>query len=217
MANLERLDITPIETPEPNLAHIFKHSITQEVVYNLMTFNQRIQLHREMAEWIESNHGSDLASHYPSLAYHWGRSESRSKTLHYLERAGAAALRSFANREAVAFLTEALELDAQAGRPTDAARRAHWHLQIGEALVHWTRYGEARDHLEQGLELLGLPSLAGKPAILRFTGLLKAPSAAAQPPIEAAQLPGLGSPRAARPAGRKSRLLTIGRGLLPLR
>src|SRR5439155_19717418 len=31
---LERLDITPLDTPEPDLAYIFKHIITQEVTYN---------------------------------------------------------------------------------------------------------------------------------------------------------------------------------------
>ncbi len=45
LAALARLDITPIEAVEPDLSYIFKHAITQDVVYNLMLFAQRRQLH----------------------------------------------------------------------------------------------------------------------------------------------------------------------------
>ncbi|HET9224643.1 MAG TPA: AAA family ATPase, partial [Roseiflexaceae bacterium] len=54
---LARLDITPQEAPEPELTYIFKHAITQEVVYDLMLFSQRRQLHRSVAEWYESTFG----------------------------------------------------------------------------------------------------------------------------------------------------------------
>src|SRR5207244_10104123 len=32
---LERLDLTSVETPEPDLAYLFKHIITQEAAYSL--------------------------------------------------------------------------------------------------------------------------------------------------------------------------------------
>ncbi|MEK7277702.1 MAG: guanylate cyclase, partial [Chloroflexota bacterium] len=41
---LDRLDITPRDRPEPDLAYIFKNIITHEVAYNLMLFSQRRQL-----------------------------------------------------------------------------------------------------------------------------------------------------------------------------
>jgi tetratricopeptide (TPR) repeat protein len=60
---LARLDITPQEAPEPELTYIFKHAITQDVVYNLMLFAQRRQLHRSVAEWYESTYvGQELGS-----------------------------------------------------------------------------------------------------------------------------------------------------------
>ncbi len=65
LANLERLDITPLETPEPELAYLFKHIITQEVVYNLMTFSQRQGLHRKAAAWFEEVYSEDLSPYYP--------------------------------------------------------------------------------------------------------------------------------------------------------
>jgi class 3 adenylate cyclase len=46
---LEKLDITPLEAPDPELAYIFRHIITQEVTYGLLTFAQRKRLHQAAA------------------------------------------------------------------------------------------------------------------------------------------------------------------------
>jgi class 3 adenylate cyclase/tetratricopeptide (TPR) repeat protein len=58
LSRLARLDITPLDAREPELAYSFKHAITQDVVYNLMLFSQRRQLHRAAAEWYERTYGS---------------------------------------------------------------------------------------------------------------------------------------------------------------
>ena len=156
---LSELDIILPEIPEPDLAYLFKHSITHEVVYKLMTYSQRRQLHRLAAEWYEQRYGDDLSPHYSLLAHHWSRSDETDKALYYLDLAGQQALRNFANAEAITFFTEALALDDSSTTTGDAThpRRARWELQLGEAYVHWTRYQEGRQHLERGLRLLGKP------------------------------------------------------------
>ena len=58
---LARLDITRLETPEPDLSYIFKHIITQEVAYNMMLFSQRRELHRAVADWYEQTYAEDLS------------------------------------------------------------------------------------------------------------------------------------------------------------
>ncbi|HMA36909.1 MAG TPA: adenylate/guanylate cyclase domain-containing protein, partial [Chloroflexia bacterium] len=104
---LQMLDLTPLDTPEPELTYLFKHIITQEVAYDLMLFAQRRQLHQAVAEWYErTGAGSELL--YPLLAHHWGKAQDPAKTLAYLEQAGRHALRSGAYQEAVRFFTEAL-------------------------------------------------------------------------------------------------------------
>ena len=50
---MERLDLTPCESPEPDLSYTFKHIITREVAYNLMLFSQRRALHDAVAAWYE--------------------------------------------------------------------------------------------------------------------------------------------------------------------
>ncbi len=76
------------------------------------------------------------------------------RAVDYLELAGFAALRTFANEEAIEFLAEARDLDAGAEARHRTPRRARWLLALGEAHVNLSRYREGRETLEQGLRLL---------------------------------------------------------------
>ncbi|MCP4357229.1 MAG: AAA family ATPase [Chloroflexi bacterium] len=161
LLELEQLKIILQEIPEPDLAYIFKHNITQEVAYNLMTFAQRKQLHQQTAEVYETYYAHDLNSAYELLAHHWSRAEDSIKAIYYLEKAGEQAVRNAADEEAIHFFTKALELDEAAGFICKKNRRARWHLRTGEAYVNWTRYKKGFHHLTTGLMLLNKPKPAG--------------------------------------------------------
>ena len=155
--DLHRQDFTVPDTPEPDLAYLFKHVVTQEVAYGLLLYAQRRQLHRAVAEWYEQTQADDLASLYPLLAYHWGRGEEPTKTLTYLELAGGQALRAGAYQEAVDFLTDALSM-AETIQPAPATlRQAQWHRQLGDAYMGLGRLRESRQHADQAVALLGSP------------------------------------------------------------
>ncbi|MFQ5399559.1 MAG: AAA family ATPase [Anaerolineae bacterium] len=167
LAVLKNLDITPLEAPEPDLVYIFKHIITQEVAYNLLTFGQRQQLHRAVAEWYEQTHAPDLASCYPILAHHWMQAEVPEKAITYLELAGEQATRSYANREAIRFYGDALRLErmlaADVGFPSrpslvteEQLRRAVWRRNLGWAYMNLGQLNEAPANLQESLRLLGL-------------------------------------------------------------
>ncbi|NBR30285.1 MAG: hypothetical protein EBT83_18040, partial [Betaproteobacteria bacterium] len=51
----------------------FKHIITQEVTYGLLSFAQRRDLHRAAGGWLERAHAGALNEVYPLLAHHWSR------------------------------------------------------------------------------------------------------------------------------------------------
>jgi tetratricopeptide (TPR) repeat protein len=154
---LERLDITPLETPEPELSYIFKHIITREVAYNLMLFAQRRELHRAVAEWYERVYANDLTSFYPLLAHHWGQAGVTEKTLDYTEKAAEQALHSFANQEAVDFFSQALALDARMEPGSGRLRRGRWERQLGQAYWGLGRLEESRKHFQRAVALLGWP------------------------------------------------------------
>jgi class 3 adenylate cyclase/tetratricopeptide (TPR) repeat protein len=165
---LERLDLTPLESPEPDLAYIFKHVIIQDVTYNLMLFAQRRQLHRAVARWYERAYASDLSTYYPLLAHHWSKADEPVKTLDYVDKSGLQALRNGAYHEAAEFFTEALQ---RAPTTTAPLVRARWERQLGESLYGLGRLAESRRHLRSSLKLLGWPEPA-TPGVMVF-GVLR--------------------------------------------
>ncbi len=165
---LDRLDITELESPEPDLAYIFKQLTTQEVAYNMLLFAQRRALHQAVAEWYERTYADDLSPFYSILAYHWQAANAIPKAIDYLEKAGQQALHNYANAEAVEFFSRALaltepgpaEVDGEQAAVEAASlrlRRAGWETNLGQAYVNWAKLSEGRAHLERGLALLGYP------------------------------------------------------------
>ena len=155
--DLQRQDFTMLDTPEPDLAYLFKHVVTQEVAYSLLLYAQRRQLHRAIAEWYEQAQADDLPTVYPLLAYHWGRAEEPAKTLAYLELAGEQALRAGAYQEAVDLLTEAWSRSKAVQPAPDVLRQARWHRQLADACEGLGRLPESRQHAERAVALLGRP------------------------------------------------------------
>src|SRR5262249_36423578 len=92
-------DLIAPEAGEADLAYLFRHIITREVVYGLMTFAQRQEHHRAVAAWYERTHAADLSPFYAILAYHWAGARDESKAIDYLEKAGDQALRDGAYQE----------------------------------------------------------------------------------------------------------------------
>jgi hypothetical protein len=154
---LERLEITQLETKEPDLIYIFKHIITQEVSYNLMLFSQRKQLHRAVAEYYEQRYAEDLSPYYPVLAYHWVRAEVRARAVHYLNLAGEQALQNQANREAAGFFDEACTLAQEDTESWGALDHARWERLIGVAYLGMGDLGAAKEKFHSALEWLGRP------------------------------------------------------------
>ncbi|MGB1206830.1 MAG: tetratricopeptide repeat protein [Chitinophagales bacterium] len=123
---LEKVDLTPMEIPEPNLSYIFKHIITQEVAYQTLLFQQRRILHEMVAEWYIEKYGSasnisknklslpiiakTLIPYLPLLAYHYKQANNREKEFFYAKHAGLFAAEQFANMVAINYLSRALEI-----------------------------------------------------------------------------------------------------------
>jgi predicted ATPase/class 3 adenylate cyclase len=132
--DLSKLDLTPLEAPEPELTYIFKHIITQEAAYETLLFAQRRQLHRTVAEWYERSLREDIEHSIgelalPLLVYHWHQAEDRERERHYAALAGRWAAEQFANIEAAGYFTRALELT-----PADAVDARYDLLLAREAV-----------------------------------------------------------------------------------
>ncbi|MEM7539347.1 MAG: adenylate/guanylate cyclase domain-containing protein, partial [Chloroflexota bacterium] len=107
---LAKLDLTPLDAPEPELTYIFKHIITQEVSYQTLLYDQRRQLHRSAAEWYEQTYASNLTPYYPLLVYHYHQADDDERELYYVQLAGERAAVQYANQEAITYYTRGLAL-----------------------------------------------------------------------------------------------------------
>ncbi|HEU4324359.1 MAG TPA: tetratricopeptide repeat protein [Roseiflexaceae bacterium] len=111
---LERLDLIASDPRDPGESYGFRHAITQEVVYNLMLFAQRRQIHRAVAEWYERAYADDLSWLHQLLAHHWRGAGVATRAITYLEQAGRRSLAISAVREARTLFAQALDLLSQA-------------------------------------------------------------------------------------------------------
>ena len=161
LAALEKLEITPLETPEPELAYIFRHIITQEVVYELLTFTQRKRLHQATAEWYETKQAGDLSSVYALLAHHWTIAEVTAKSIPYSLMAGRQALQNGAFQEAIKHLSDGLERNEKAQVISDPVELAEWNYQLGTAYRQTGQLDSSLSRLMGALELLGRPVPTG--------------------------------------------------------
>ncbi|HEY1011687.1 MAG TPA: adenylate/guanylate cyclase domain-containing protein, partial [Herpetosiphonaceae bacterium] len=149
---LQSLDLTPLESPEPELAYIFKHIITREVAYNLMLFSQRRELHRSAAAWYERVYAADPTPYYPLLAYHWHRADDPAKALHYYTLAGDAAYQLYAIAEAIEHYGQAIDLAQQHPERAGTFQLIHLYRRRGRALELSGNYERALENY-QGMEI----------------------------------------------------------------
>ena len=69
---LQKRDFARIEAQQPRLVYVFKHNITQEVVYQTLLESQRQDLHVAVAEAIEARSPDDVER----LAHHYGQGDT---------------------------------------------------------------------------------------------------------------------------------------------
>ncbi len=159
LTNLERQELTILDTPDPEVSYLFKHIITQEVAYNLLLYSQRRSLHRAIAEWYENSFIQNIMTYYPVLAHHWKQADVPQKAIEYLEKSGEMAFRNGTYREAIQFFSQAVE---KAGNGTDAnippLKQAYWLRRMGEAQMGLGDMDSAQQHFRTAALILKHPS-----------------------------------------------------------
>ena len=123
---------------------IFRHALTQEVLYGELLGERVRPLHRAIALELEEN--PDPAALCVQLAHHWLRAGDRRRAAVYAETAGDQAFAIGATADAIAFFEEALG-DAPSDRTADLEHKigvalgAFGHLR--EGIARMRRAGDA--------------------------------------------------------------------------
>jgi class 3 adenylate cyclase len=88
LMGLERLDLIRTRSLQPDLEYIFKHALTQEVVYNGLLKKERQNIHEKIGHVMEELFQDRLQEFYEALAYHFKQGQSVTKAVEYLMKAG---------------------------------------------------------------------------------------------------------------------------------
>ncbi|MBK9604417.1 MAG: tetratricopeptide repeat protein [Anaerolineales bacterium] len=138
---LSGLDITPLDSPEPELAYLFKHIVTHEVTYESLPFATRARLHEQLARYLEN---ADAL--VETIAFHYGRSENKAKQVEYLHKAGEASQKNYANNAALDYYGSLLPL------LIDVKEKTKIHLRRGEVLELIGNYDDAESDYRAALD-----------------------------------------------------------------
>jgi tetratricopeptide (TPR) repeat protein len=139
LAHLARLQATEFlyeASLFPEAEYTFKHALTHEVAYQSLLGERRRELHARIAEAMESLYADRLAEQVERLAYHALHGAMPTKAIKYLHQAGDKAVARSANREAVAFLEQALQVLAELPEDRETVTEAlEIRLTLGPSLI----------------------------------------------------------------------------------
>jgi class 3 adenylate cyclase/tetratricopeptide (TPR) repeat protein len=153
LTGLERLDLTRLERPDPELEYLFKHALTQEVAYENLSFALRRDLHERIGSFLEQHYSDHLETLFGTLAHHFARGGQAAQALPYALSAGAQAQALFANDEALAHYRQAEDLLAQLPAHEYEKEAIQLYLGRGELHILLGNFDEAEADLERGLTL----------------------------------------------------------------
>ncbi|MCH9046763.1 MAG: AAA family ATPase, partial [SAR324 cluster bacterium] len=94
----------------PEAQYIFKHVLTQVVVYETLLLQQRKTLHAMVGHAIEALYPDRLEEYYEDLAHHYRQSAETEKAIEYLGKSGDKAVGYSSLREARSHYQAAVEL-----------------------------------------------------------------------------------------------------------
>ena len=117
------------EAGEP--AYSFKHALTQEVAYAMLSASRRQTLHLAAARALESIYADRIPDALERLAYHYSKTDEAEKAIEYLTLFARKAVTLYAHEEAVRAL-QAAEIHVQ-GLPAGERDRRRLDLALRHA------------------------------------------------------------------------------------
>jgi class 3 adenylate cyclase/tetratricopeptide (TPR) repeat protein len=136
--------------------YVFKHALTQEVAYDTLLTTRRQVLHAAAGHALERLYPDWLAEHYEELAHHFTLGEVWEKAFDYLARSGEKARQSYANQEAIALYTQAIEASRWIAPSLDEAQLLSVYEGRGLVWMLLTKYDEAIADFQRMRQIAGM-------------------------------------------------------------
>jgi class 3 adenylate cyclase/tetratricopeptide (TPR) repeat protein len=139
LSTLERLDFIRTRALQPDIEYMFKHQLTQEVVYNGLLKKERQEIHEQIGLVMEQLFQERLPEFYETLAFHFSRSQALNKAVHYLVGSAEKSLTRYAVQEAHTYCKEAYSLITGNQTTTEQERELLYELLNKWSLVYYYR------------------------------------------------------------------------------
>ncbi len=165
LGDLKRWEFLYEALLENKPTYLFKHALTQEVVYQSLLTARRQNLHAAAARALEALHGDRLEEIYDDLVYHYPKSGDARQAVHYLIAFAEKAARVYAHAEAAKALREALFLSVELPESERDQRTVEILLQLAESLLPLAQLADTLDFFQRNrsrAERLGDPALLGR-------------------------------------------------------
>lgn len=147
LTGLESLDLIRAKSKKPDLEYMFKHALTQEVVYNGLLKRERQEIHERIGTAIEQLFQDRLPEFYETLAFHFERGQSVNKSVYYLIKSGEKNLNRYALKESHEYFENAYNIINSLTDRNDTENEMLIELLIKWALVFYYKgdfYGQVR-------------------------------------------------------------------------
>ncbi len=146
LAGLEKVDLIRTQALEPELEYLFKHPLTQEVVYQSILKSERQEIHERVGSAMETVLADRLPEFYERLAFHFLNGSSRTKAVDYLIKAGEKGFNRYALDEADRYYRQAYDLLVAIAEPAEEDKNQLFDLLDKWGFVHYF-FGTFKRHL----------------------------------------------------------------------
>src|SRR5262249_10084118 len=110
IAKLTEAELVYTRGIPPQASYQFKHALVQDAAYEALLKSRRRQLHRRVGETLAEKFPEIVDTQPELLALHWTEAGAAEPAVAAWQEAGRQAVKRFANTEAVAHLSRALEV-----------------------------------------------------------------------------------------------------------
>jgi len=148
LSTLERLDLIRTRSLQPDLEYMFKHPLTQEVVYNGLLKKDRQAIHEHIALVMEQLFQDRLPEFYETLAFHFKQGQSVHKAIDYLMKSGEKSLKRYSVEEAHQYYKEAFDVISKSENLREA------DILLVDLLLKWSLVFYYRGAFKEQLDLL---------------------------------------------------------------
>src|SRR6266498_2579976 len=140
LQTLERSGFIRLLSVEPDFEYIFRHALMYDASYHSLVKQDRRRLHLligDLMEHASADRSDDLV---PVLAHHFAEAGDDARAFRYFAMAGDGSARKYANAEAIAHYTRALEIAGSSAAIAAPAVLLDIYTRRGRALELGGRY-----------------------------------------------------------------------------